>query len=292
MRNVPFDYENNRLSIVIATLGGDSLSKTIELLLNESMAPSEILICIPQDHSHKVAHLADETVKIIATQVKGQVRQRAVGFSKAIYPLVLQLDDDILLEKDTLQRMVQYILQLGKGNVVGPVFYGQHTHACIHKIKTGLPALQKNLFDSIICAAPWGLKKMGVVTSIGLNYGVDDQFCDGALKEAQWLSGGCVLSWREDLVTDDFFPFTGKAYCEDVIHSYLRKGKKIRSWVATGIRVYIDEPEPEFSKAAVDKVIKIRRYLIKLIRGPQWRLSIYELFCKIRSLLYDVPAKK
>lgn len=281
-----------RLSVVIATLGGEWLRKTIDSLASGTLVPAEILICIPQEHSVKVEHLANSSVRVIATEVKGQVRQRAIGFTKAANEIVLQLDDDILLEKDALHKMVQYLLELGKGNALGPVYYGKTSGVCIHTIKTGFPGFIKNLFDSIVCAAKWGADKLGTVTAIGINYGVDDAQVKDELVSTQWLPGGCVLSYREDLVTEDFFPFDGKAYCEDVIHSYFRKIKGLELWVARGVKVYIDEPEPEFSKNAVLKVINIRRYYLSLIHGPQWRLSIYELFCKIRSSAYGDLKKK
>jgi len=292
MNTSPAENDHYRLSIVIATLGGAWIGKTIDSLVNGSVVPGEILLCIPKEHAHKIEHLTDQIVKIIATDVKGQVKQRAIGFSKAGFELVLQLDDDILLEKDTISKLMQYILKLGKGNVIGPIYYGQHTNKCIHELKTGASALSKNLFNSIICAAPWGIKKMGVVTALGINYGIDDHFCSTELVKTQWLPGGCVLSFREDLVLNDFFPFPGKAYCEDVIHSYFRSAAKKTSWVSTGLRVYIDEPEPEFSREAVEKVINIRRYYLQLTGISQWRLFPYELFCRIRSTLYHKKGAK
>lgn len=276
----PEEQKGIGVSVIIATLGGEWICNTVDSILAGSFVPSEILICIPFDYAHKTTHLATNIVKIISTEIKGQVNQRAFGFTKVSYPLVLQLDDDILLEKDTLLQLVKKITVLGKGNVTGPVYYGQHTNLCIHQLQSGL---FKNLFDYIICAAPWGIRKMGKVTSLGINYGVDDALCKEELFQTDWLPGGCVLSYKEDLVLDQFFPFTGKAYCEDVFHSYYRSLAKTKSWVVTGVKVFIDEPIPEFKKEVVEKVIAIRRKYLQLIDGPQWRLSFYELFCRIRS---------
>ena len=274
---------NIKLSVVIATLGGDCLKQTIQSLLSGLIIPDEILICIPDTHSQNATPFSSSIVKVIATEVKGQVKQRAYGFTQTKYPLVLQLDDDILLEKDTIKEMIGFLKSLGKGNVVAPIYYGQRSGICIHALRNGFI---KNLFDFFICAAPWGVKKMGIVSKIGLNYGVDNTFCTESLQHCDWIPGGCVLSFKEDLVLQDFFPFTGKAYCEDIYHSFFRKQAGTKLWVATGIKVFIEEPEPEFSPAAVEKVIAIRRYFIKLIKGPQWRLSIYEIFCRMRSKRY------
>lgn len=276
--------EKKGLSVVIATLGDEWVQTTINSLMQGSYKPDEILICIPDEREPKVAHLANDVVKIVLTGVKGQVKQRAVGFQKAGYPMVMQLDDDILLEENTIQKLVTHIQQLGKGNVIAPVYYEKKKGTCIHQLPTGM---MKNLFDYFICDAQWGRKKMGTVTPIGINYGVDDALCDTELLQTQWISGGCVLSFKEDLIVENFFPFEGKAYCEDVFHSYYRAQKKIKMWVAPRVKVFIDQPETEFSKAAVEKVIKIRRKYLELIHGSKWRLSLYELFCRIRSKVYE-----
>ncbi len=280
------EKEKIGLSVVIATLGGAWLEHTIASLMESSVAPDEILICIPESHVQHVRSLESDVVKIIATEVKGQVKQRAYGFTRVTFPLVMQLDDDILLEKDAILHMVYFLQQLGSRNVIGPIYFSSQSRQCIHALKTGLSAIPKNLFDWLICAAPWGIKKMGIVSAIGLNYGVDDQYCTDPLKQTDWLPGGCVLSFKDDLILEDFFPFTGKAYCEDVYHSFFRKQAGTKSWVATRVKVFIEKPEPEFSKLAVEKVITIRRYYLSLISGPQWRLFLYETFCRLRSRFY------
>jgi hypothetical protein len=271
------------LSVVIATLGDVWVKKTIDNLMQGSVVPQEILICIPAEREPNVAALANDVVKIVLTGVKGQVKQRAVGFQKATYPIVLQLDDDILLEKDTVKHLVAHIQQLGKGNVIAPAYYGKESGKCIHKFQGGFI---KNLFDCVVCASAWGKHKMGTVTRLGINYGVDDALYNTDLVQTQWLSGGCVLSFKEDLITNDFFPFEGKAYCEDVYHSYYRRQAGTKMWVAVREKAFIDQPELEFSTKAVEKVIKIRRYYLAMTHGQQWRLFIYEVFCRIRSKIY------
>lgn len=273
---------NPTVSVVIATLGGDSLEHTIANILGGNFCPDEILICIPDSHAARAEGLANDKVKVIATEVKGQVKQRAYGFSLVKSDMALQLDDDIVLEKDTLQQMVTQLQALGKGNVVGPVYYNRNTHKCIHALQNGFV---KNCFDVLICGAPWGKRKMGVVTSIGLNYGVDPAYVTEELKPVTWLPGGCVLSYTTDLVTEDFFPFTGKAYSEDIYHSYYRRKKGIGHWVATRAAAYIDQPLLEFGAQAIEKKIEIRKTYVRMTDGPQWRLRIYEWFMRTRSKL-------
>ena len=56
-----------KLSVVIATLGGIPLKKTIRALQNSSIKPTEILICIP--NSTELVETIDfsDNIKIIRT---------------------------------------------------------------------------------------------------------------------------------------------------------------------------------------------------------------------------------
>lgn len=278
----------SRLSVVIATLGGDSLKDTINSLMRGSVQPNEILICIPETYVEKVKYLGDEIVRVVPTTVKGQVKQRSVGFREATCELVMQLDDDVVFENDSIEKLVQILLKMGKGNVLAPVYYDLQSKQCIHRLSTGISALAKNIFDMLICAAPWGKRKMGKITSIGINYGIDDVLCSSELMAVQWVPGGCVLSFREDLVLEDYFPFEGKAYCEDLFLSYYRSKMHLKSWVAPRIKIFTELTPPEYDIQTVEKVIAIRRVYLKLTGGPQWRLWLYDIFCRMRSRIYSL----
>jgi hypothetical protein len=60
------------------------------------------------------------------------------------------------------------------------------------------------------------------------------------VKQTEWLPGGCVLQERECLISDNFFPFRGKAYCEDIIHSHLRTLQGINMMVDIEARCEIE----------------------------------------------------
>ena len=91
-----------KLSVVIPTLGGIQLKDTIKALQNSSIQPLEILICIPNSSELLVNIDLSDNVEIIRTNKKGQVFQRMTGFLAAKGELVLQIDDDVCLEKNTI----------------------------------------------------------------------------------------------------------------------------------------------------------------------------------------------
>lgn len=46
--------------------------------------------------------------------------------------------------------------------------------------------------------------------------------------EVEWLPGGCVLHHRENLILEDFYPFVGKAFAEDLFHARLLRINNVR----------------------------------------------------------------
>ena len=107
-----------KLSVIIPTLGGIQLKDTIKALQNSSIQPLEILICIP--NSSKLVENIDlsDNIKILRTKKKGQVYQRMIGFLAVKGELVLQIDDDIILVKDAIKRLVYCLDSLsGKASV-------------------------------------------------------------------------------------------------------------------------------------------------------------------------------
>ena len=112
------------VSVVIPTLGGDSLHGTIEQINRGSLVPFEILICIPDNDVHKIKNYSFSNVRVISTSVRGQVAQRAIGFFEAKGIFVMQLDDDIFIDEFCLERMVNVFFKLNDKKIaVCPVYF-------------------------------------------------------------------------------------------------------------------------------------------------------------------------
>ena len=62
--------------------------------------------------------------------------------------------------------------------------------------------------------------------------------------EVEWLAGGCVMHHRKNLILENYFPFAGKAYCEDLIHSHLLTRKRVRLLVASRARCGLEVLSP------------------------------------------------
>ena len=263
------------ISVVIPTLGGPTLKNTIGELNSGNCVPAEILVCIPENQTLDQDEISFNNVKVIRTEVRGQVAQRAAGFKRVKYDLVLQLDDDIHVDENTLQILADNLKRMGRGNAVGPVYYDINNSGCLHKQHTGIKGFLQNLYAFAVCGAPWGKKRMGRLTAIGIGYGVDNTLSDDKVMMTDWLPGGCVMMFRDDLIKDSFYPYEGKAYSEDILHSLLRRNNNITHYVLfdakckTHTNPVLIEPGSFFSD------MRARKFILGYTSGKVWHLWIW-----------------
>ena len=271
------DYSDHDVgvSVIIPTLGGDCLETTIDRLYQGRVVPSEILVCIPEDLAPRVQNLTSPNVRILSTPFRGQVAQRAYGFRHACYPLVLQLDDDVLLEPTAVDALVRALRQLGPGNAVAPIYRDPVTGRCLHSFHSGVVGWLQNLYAFLICDAPWGKNRMGVISPAGVAYGVDESLCNSELVEVEWQPGGCVLCHRHELVTEQFYPFVGKAFCEDLVHSLLRRERGIRLWIVPNAHCLTSATRVSDSLLSIGAEMKHRGYVLRLSGGMAWRFALW-----------------
>lgn len=279
------------VSVVIPTLGGEQLLDTIEQLNRGSIRPQEILVCIPYDCASRVQTVCFDNVKVLVTKSKGQVRQRAEGFEASSCRLVLQLDDDIHLEHDTLEKLVSTLLTLGPDNVVGPVYFSATSGLPLTEFYTGLKGMLFNAYELIVRGLPWGVKRMGALSSIGACGGVDPRRAADSILCTDWLPGGCVLSHRENLLVEPFFPLCGKAFSEDVLHSHYRTKMGIRHHVVCLAKAVIQPPDRRVSTASAGSEIKARLYVANVLGGGRARAFLAALLDIVRRQVVHLMSK-
>ncbi len=202
------------LTVVIPTLGGSLLVETVDSIMAGSFIPQKILIVIPEDRLGTLPQLQYKNVEILATNFRGQVQQRIYGFNRAQTEFVMQLDDDIILDTNCLRYLLNRC-SLQENLAVGPMLIDAKTSIPIYK-KT------KNGFWGFVYY--WLLNghagyQPGKFYLSGSGEGVSQNLSPGI--NVEWLAGGCVLHRKSNLILKNYFPYSGKAYCEDYIHSYL-----------------------------------------------------------------------
>lgn len=265
---------DKEVTVVIPTLGGQKLADTISIVNQGTLAPKEIVVVLPK--GGKEPPLKFDNVRLIFADKKGQVSQRLVGFNRVNTNLVVQLDDDIKLEPNSLKSMVDLLLDLGPGHAVAPLLYDYKSGQSLHKFELGMTGVLKSLSAFMLSSSLWGKNRMGTITPIGVAYGIDPHFYKHVdLVEVSWLPGGCVLGYNNDLITEDFFPFSGKAYSEDVIHSLLRTSKNIKHVICLKARADTEVDESTFSWSDFNTEFETKKYIARLLNGGRLRLFIW-----------------
>ncbi len=269
--------KNLEISVVIPTLGGVTLVSTVQKLLKGSLIPKEILVCIPKDLITVGLQERLPQVKFILTEKKGQVYQRSEGFKLARYPYVLQLDDDLIIDKFCLERLACAMLASSKNTCVGPAMYFDTGESFY-----GRPQNKQllNLYYWLINGRRGYLP--GTITHASTNIGIDPKYTNELKLDVEWLAGGCVLHRKGNLITEDFFPYKGKAYCEDLIHSLLLKKRGISLQVVLEAKCYIRFEKFSGSKleyiCELYKDFNARMYLSRISNRKKIHLFIYYAF--------------
>lgn len=265
-----------RVSAVIATLGGASLTSTIEHLNAGSLVPAEILVCIPREESHKVATLTYPNVRILATDCRGQVPQRVAGFKNVSSDLVMQLDDDIVVEENCVEALVRELNRHSPRCAVAPALRWSGSGQSVYK-KPASPLLSNVFFWLVNGRAGYS---PGIVTRGGVEIGVCFSGRNAGAAEAEWLPGGCVLHRKENLVLENYFPFKGKAFCEDLIHSFHLRKRDVRLIVSSEAGAYISEADAAQSSmrlffGSLWADLRARRYYVELSSRSKLRMYLF-----------------
>lgn len=280
------------VSAVIATLGGPELEKTVAILRRGLYVPDEILVCVPAGMTIEASVQEDSGLRILRTPCKGQVAQRAYGLAAARNLYVMQLDDDVHLTEHSLEQLFAELNALGPGNALAPLLRNCVTGQYLTRYTDDLIGLVKNLSASLLGGAPWGAARMGQIDPSGIPYAIDRDYCDGAsLVETQWLPGGCVICHRVDLVTHNYYPFAGKAYSEDVIHSVMWRRRGVRLWVAPNITVSTDVTGLPSTISDIYAEYRARAFVVKLIGGSLFRCRLWFVMAGFRRVLLKMPCR-
>ena len=264
-----------KISVVIATLGGKQLLKTIKSLEFSYFQPNEI-ICVFAKHKFKPIFSKKINIKNIYSNNANQVLQRIEGLKHAKNHIILQADDDIIFEKYSLMHLVNAFLKKNSyKTLLGPVFVNK-------KNRIHFNYNEKNIISEIIklifCAAPLGSKKLGKITNLGIAYGINYKKKKN-LFQSEWLPGGCILYHKNNKILKFPYKFKDKSYCEDLIHSLLRKKYNLNHFIVRKSKVYA--PPIDYSNYSLFDILaefKVRKYLLSYLNGNKIRYFIWCIF--------------
>ena len=272
------------VSVVIPSLGGPSLTETINSLNAGSVLPYEILICIPDGYSLKITAWPSN-VKVLFCPVKGQVAQRNYGFSHAKSAYVMQLDDDMILSFDCLKNLFSTIIDRNDPVAVAPLLVNKKNNqeSCAEKQAISLgKRIYYWLANGHRGYQPGQIMLSGFALSPSRHE--KKQIGKNATLTVGWLSGGCILHKKTNLVLENYYPFKGKAYCEDLIHSHLMKKNgvgllvNLKAECKTEFFLIFQDSFKNFIQN-IKRDFEARRYALKLSGRLNWRFYlIYFIF--------------
>jgi glycosyltransferase involved in cell wall biosynthesis len=269
-----------KLSVVIPTLGGIELEDTIEALQNSSIRPMEILICIPNSSELLAEIDLSDNIKIIRTKKKGQVYQRMIGFLAVKGELVLQIDDDIILVKDAIKRLVYCLDSLSGKAAISPNLLKQGTDQSAFSRNSN--TISRRFSDWVLNGRSG--YKPGVLSLSGVGFDLDFKDNTQANTESEWIAGTCILHQSQNLITQDFFPFSGKAYSEDLIHSILLRQNGVKLYVCNNAIAYVGATPYPDSLIEFYRQYQATKYAVNLQRKGFVRLNLFSSFRLIKIL--------
>jgi glycosyltransferase involved in cell wall biosynthesis len=282
--------KNFRASIIIATIGNVSLFRVLDELSASSLRNDFlVIVSLPPDRN-EFAEILDRYFKelklsinhkILISPFKGQVAQRAFAIKNTNSKIIIQMDDDLYINNNVIANLLADIEHLGPGYAIGPQIKQNSSTENINPIKN-------IIYRYIYCRSNIDLQKGGI-----LRFGISlyPSSFSGKFTAVEWLPGGCVCYHKSDALFDNYYPFSGKAYYEDVIASVLRSKMNIVHLINDG-EVEIDPPEElnDFNKILSN--ISARNYMNALM-GRNYFINIanyvdvmYYLYKKTKQLVF------
>lgn len=278
---------DSAISVVIATLGGPTLVESILSLNKGTVVPDEILVCIPAREVLHMENLSFPNVRVVVTACRGQVAQRIHGFLMATGPLVMQMDDDMLPAPDCLWRLRESLILMGDNSAIAPVLIDRETGRSVYR-KPFKDERFLRLYYWVMNGRDGYVP--GHVDRAGNAVGVDPvDLSDQQVVRVAWLPGGCVMHYRKNLIIDDYFPFPGKAYGEDVMHSHLLAARGVDLFVDIRARCEMESPyDPCMSWSAFWRNLygdwRGRKYTMVLLGRLSPRIILIYLFAIVGYL--------
>lgn len=270
-----------RVSVVIPTLGTAVLGKTLDQLIQCGNLVGEVLVIYPRARKLEIDKFGYPVqFKFIEFAGFGQVAQRVFGLNMASFPMALQLDDDCLISRENLNNLVEELKKQGKEFALSPTLYDP-----IAKRYFGEVNKRNMLADTVACiivGARFGNGKMGTVSKAGTIYPVNPKLMQSSTEEVEWLPGGCMLHWTNNLVLYNYYPFPGRACFEDIIHCFLLSQKRIKLMLCRDIIIESEAPNLQNIDGLYEMSRLAMKYLNVLRGKSNWRVDLWYFLSILR----------
>lgn len=195
----------NKIAIILtAREKNHVLDKAINAIYKQTILPDQLIIVLTT--KEKINFFKKIKTKIIYSKIKNQVYQRKLGlkFLNKDINIILQLDDKIILDKNSIKHLLAEWSQADKnvaGIALNPKDYIRPKSNLFHKLTLTNSSIDGKVLLSGF-ASGWSETKKN--------------------KMISWLNGG-MTSWKLKLVPQIYnrkFPIVKWSVCEDLFFSY------------------------------------------------------------------------
>ncbi len=102
-------------SIAIASLSHSNTFKTIKNLEKLKTKPKEVIVCFPTHNKNNNKFKSNFfKIKIVYINKFSQTEQRIKAIKNCTSKIVLQMDDDLILEKECVDEMIKCLINKNK----------------------------------------------------------------------------------------------------------------------------------------------------------------------------------
>ncbi len=269
--------KTKQLTVVIATLGKKKIDKLLKKLINNSLI-KEILISIPISKNKKFHNYKNKKIIIVKSKFKHQVKQRILCYKKIKTKYTLLLDDDIDFNNNFIFNLLRTKIKKGNNSVIGPIYYNLSNLQKIHSMDINFKNIFKRVLEKFIFGISFSNKRMGKISKAGTCYGVDPKYMSEDCIKVDWIPGGCMLLNTKNLINKNYFNKKGKAYCEDLIQSYLLRKKKKTLYICKKTKIYTDAPQKLISKNDLRDYLNGHYLFCKHSKLSNFRVRIWRAY--------------
>ena len=263
--------------MVVPSLGRSCLAETLSFVEGWDFSPVEVLVVLPADTNFTIAFF-ESSLKLIEVRAsRGQVSQRIEGFRRATGKLVLQLDDDILIDNESISLLISAVNKFGICAVAPSMYRYPSIEPWVRLTDVGFTGLRHSVLRRVLGAGSLR-ESMGRVSRAGVAFPLDPTLISSDILEVDWTPGGALLHHRRNLITESYFPYQGRASHEDLFHSHILRSAGVKILTVRSARAYQFFEYREESFSSIFRELMINFDFVKLYGYSKFRFSLWVFY--------------
>ena len=275
------------ISVVIPTVGEESLIKLIEELKVGTVIPREIIVVCPKRQFKSLNNKLCKNITVLKSTKLGQVAQRFLGIERASYNIILQLDADIIIKKNTLEELLKaYHLKGPKVAISANIKIFDFNNQIINSVF--IESKIKKVFKFL---GGGNVNSVDHKNEFRFDSWFDKYQQPNKSKYVNVIPGGCILFNKKYYKNFDYYPLQGHAIGEDILNSIYFK--------QYGNKLYFEKKAVIFQPKSSGydhatfkqlfyfllKMYIIKKIACKLANGNIYRYNVWFIYFIIISII-------